>query len=292
MDVNRAFNVPFQDQEWAKKAAFGGLWTMLIVTSPFLYGYWLEYVRDVANGRELPLPKWGDYGRLWVRGFLLYLGLFIYSLPAFVLFVIGFAPLIGAAVSGSSSEGFMAAASGAVCLFSFLAVAWLVAVSIIAYAALVNYSMRENFGAMFAFGEIIGNVKKPGYWTAWGLSIVVWIAAGVVAGIVNGVLGIVPVLGFFAGMFVSGFAYYIAIVMSGHLLGQWAASVYGTPGLGAAAGPSMTPPPPPGMAPQQPAAPGTPPPPPAPPAEPAVPPPPSMPPEPPAGPPPEGGGGQ
>ena len=96
MDISRAFGAPFRDPRWAAKAAWAGLWTALLVTVPAVSGYHLDYIRNVAHGQDQPLPEWkGQLGRYWVRGFLLFLGIGIYVLPAVLIVLIGLIPALG-----------------------------------------------------------------------------------------------------------------------------------------------------------------------------------------------------
>ncbi|MBE0477267.1 MAG: DUF4013 domain-containing protein, partial [Coriobacteriia bacterium] len=234
MDVNRALTAPFQDKDWVKKASLGGLWALLIVTGPALYGYWLDYITAVAGGRESPLPEWNGFGRYWVRGFLLSIAMAIYLLPALILFGLGFIPLIVAAVSGAPEDAATFAGVGGICLFSLLGFVWAVAVSILVYAAVVNYALRESFGSLFAVGEILQRVRSGGYLQAWLMTLLIWFAAGAVGGMVNAILGeLVPFIGNLAGLFGTGFVYFLGAAISGHVLGQWASTAYGMPGTGA-----------------------------------------------------------
>ncbi|MDA3935821.1 MAG: DUF4013 domain-containing protein, partial [Actinomycetota bacterium] len=222
MDIGRAFGVPFKDEKWLAKTALGALWGLLGVTAPALTGYQLDYTRAVAEGRELPLLDWSDFGRLWVRGFLGSLAMFIYMIPAVIIGTIGLLPLIASAASGD--EMLAGAAMGTVCLTSFLAVAYVIAVSVFAYAALTNYAMRENFGSLFAFGEIWQRVKTPnsGYFMAWIMSMFFAFGASAVGSVLSAT-GI--------GAILVGWPLFISQIMTAHLLGQYAAVAYQRPGL-------------------------------------------------------------
>ena len=91
IDLGRAFKAPFADAEWVKKTLMGWLWMLLGVTAPAVYGAQLEYIKSVSEGRE-DLPDWSDFGNKWVKGFMLLIAGFIYTLPIWILFFILAAP--------------------------------------------------------------------------------------------------------------------------------------------------------------------------------------------------------
>lgn len=238
MDIERAFKAPFVDQKWHIKTLWAALWAGLGVTAPALTGYSLDYIRNVAHGYETPLPEWNrEFGRWWVRGFLAGLAAFIYLLPAIVLLLVGSLPLIFAAAASSGYGGDVTNAaallgSGTVCLTTLIAVIYAVAVSVFFYGAFVNYALSDDFGALFRVGEIMARLRTPdaGYFGAWGMSIVIGLAAGMVAGLAGSLLGATVVLAPVAG-FVGGAIGFLGNLMTSHLFGQYAGRAYGLPGL-------------------------------------------------------------
>jgi hypothetical protein len=247
MDIDRAIKAPFSDAAWLQKSLWAALWTGLFVTSPAVLGYRLDYIRNVANGYETPLPEWNkEFGRWWVRGFLVALALFIYSLPAIVLMLVGSIPLIVAAIaaggnSGSSAIGALAVAGGGtICLTLIVSILYLIAVSIFFSAAQVNFAFTDDFGALFRFKEITTRLRTEGagYFGAWGMSILISFAAGVVSGIAGTLVStmlqftiVLAVLSPLASGFVGGFVGFLAGLMTAHLFGQYAAKTYGLAGL-------------------------------------------------------------
>ena len=224
---------------------------LLIVTSPAVYGAMLDYIDSVSKGDER-LPDWSEFGSKWVRGFLVSVAGFIYFLPVTILGFVFAVPVIAAIASGSDS--FAGLAAGGMCLFWVIALVYVVAVSVLFYAAIVNYAQKKSFGAFFEFSAIMGHVRDgSGYFNAWLWSIVVSFAAGIVVSI----LSVVPVIGSIIGIA----TYYLAIMITGHLFGQWAAKTYGVTQVATPVGvPGYVPPayaaPAPPAPPAPPAAPG------------------------------------
>lgn len=258
-DLGRAFKAPFQDKDWVSKVLLGLLWGVIPFTIPAVYGAQLEYIRGVSEGDET-LPAWSDFGKKWVEGFMVVIAAFILYLPIIAIGSILLFPLILASTSSGSGESMMGAVlGGSMCLFFVIALIYGIAMSIYFSAATVNFAMKGGFGAFFAFGEILAHIRGDSkYFTAW---LYAWII-GAAGGAVTGALGSTGI-----GVIVSGGVAYLVAIMSGHVLGQWAAVAYGRNGLAAAAAPSAPPtglpvrpaPPVPGSVPP-PAAPVTPPP--------------------------------
>ncbi len=216
IDLGRAFKAPFADTDWVKKTLLGWLWMLLGVTSPAVYGAQLEYIKGVSEGRE-DLPDWSDFGAKWVKGFLLLVAGFIYFLPVIVLGFIFAIPVVIAAASDSNGLGGLAA--GGMCLFWLFAIVYSIAVAIVFYAATVNYAIKGEFGAFFQFSEILARVRDgSGYWAAWLWAIVVSFAAGLAVSILGAT---------FIGSILVPAVYYLSIMITGHIFGQWAARSYG-----------------------------------------------------------------
>jgi hypothetical protein len=267
MDIGRGVGAPFKDPAWITKSLLGGVWAVVPFTGFALTGYYLDYIRNTAHGKETPLPEWSLFSRFWVRGLLASIAILLYMLPAIVLILLAVISLIPASMMTSyesSMDVYTGAESllaGGLCLAFGLAFLYMIAVWIFAAAAITHYAMHEEFGSAFAFGEIKRRLSTPGasYGTALLMSIVISIVASAVASTVTAVLFVIPVLGWIAGWFVSAAIGFLGMLMAAHLFGQYAARAYGLPGPAGApatytAPPTYTPPPTmPASAPQPPA---------------------------------------
>jgi len=257
MNLSRAFSAPFEDREWTVKIGLGGLFGLLIVTMPAQFGAQMAYIRSVANGNE-ELPSWSDFGQKWINGFLLLVGMTIYMLPAIILmgipFFIGVSGLLYMEAGQPEPEA-LANNLAMICLLNVIAIAWIIAASIVFYAGMVNFSLTSKFGSMFALGEIMGHIRsRTGYFKAWAVSLLVAIVAGIAASILMMVL---------IGYIVAPWIYFISYLFIAHYFGQWAKIAYDlNPNVGSAVAAPVNPAPP---------TPPTPPSPPAPPATPTAP---------------------
>lgn len=250
-DIGRALKAPFDDAEWMNKTLLGFVWSLLVVTAPAVYGAQLEYTRRVAAGNET-LPEWDDFGTKWVEGLLVGIAGFLYFLPVLILGAVLVAPAaIAAAGSGGDSDAIAALVGGGTCVFTIVAMVYGVGMSIFFSAAMTHYAMTRSFGAFFRFGEIMAKVRGgTGYFTAWLYVLLISVILSTVSSFVSGLTGGL-------GAIVMPAVSYLAAMMMGHVMGQWARVAYAVaPGAGSGAnmpaagyvpdyGPAQFPPPPP-----------------------------------------------
>lgn len=219
IDIGRAFKAPFEDSEWISKTLLGFLWGLLVVTAPAVAGAQLEYIRGVSSGDER-LPSWDNFGNKWVEGFLVFVAGMLYFLPVVVLGFIFVVPaLIGALAAGSDTSSLAGGLiAGGLCLYLPIALIYSVAVSVLFSAALTNYAMRRSFGAFFEFSAIMALVRGgTGYFTAWLYTVLIAFVGSIVSGILSS-------SGF--GAILSPLVTFLVTMMSGHVLGQWAARAF------------------------------------------------------------------
>ena len=94
MDIGRAFKAIFDDPQWVVKLLLFFVFEILVVTSPAVVGYSMQYLRNVSEGHDTPLPDWSGFGQYWVRGLLVFLAAFVYVIVGLLLLVIGIIPAL------------------------------------------------------------------------------------------------------------------------------------------------------------------------------------------------------
>ncbi len=182
MDVGRSFTYMFEDQDWIKKILIGGIINVIPIVNFMSSGYFIEAVRNTAQGRELPLPEWDDFGGKFMKGLMAGVAGFLYMLP--IMIVVGVTVGLAAA-SASVSDSDAAEAVAAICpmIGYCLMFVYMILLILVLPAATVQYALTEQFGAFFRFGDIMAFIKANlgGYIIA----LLVALVAGVVAEIVG-----------------------------------------------------------------------------------------------------------
>lgn len=86
MDVERAIVYVFDDPDWLKKVALGGLLLLVPVLGWLVVaGYGMRLIRRSYVGDDRTLPQWDDFGGDAVRGLKAVLVLFVWSIPLWVV---------------------------------------------------------------------------------------------------------------------------------------------------------------------------------------------------------------
>lgn len=87
MDIGKSITYPFEDKEWAKKLLLGIIISIVPILNFAWIGYMLRTMRNVYDGAETLLPDWSEFGDKFVKGLLVSIASFIYSLPAWIVLI-------------------------------------------------------------------------------------------------------------------------------------------------------------------------------------------------------------
>jgi len=215
MDIGRSFGYMFHDKDWLVRILIGGLLSIVPILNFVVYGYMLQVLRNVAGGQELPLPTWDGFGEKFMKGLMLAIASFIYSLPLIILGVIVsiVMAIAGGAASGSSRDSAGAAGGIAgICMLVYYCVIFLYAIIVygfVMWPGVMRYAETGEFGVFFKFGENFGVAMSNlgGYIV---MLLVIWLA-----GIVASLVGLIACG---VGVFFTSFW---VILVSGHLFGQY-----------------------------------------------------------------------
>jgi len=208
MDIGKAFSFVFEDEKWVSKMLIGALFYLLsifIIGIFFVLGYFVELIRNVANGIPNPLPEWDNLGSKLGRGFMLFLVGFVYSLPIIVLYICAFIPTI--AVSGSDNEALSAVAGIISVVGLCLLFIYAIILMILFPAIAIRYAVTGSFGACFQFGQMFSFI---------GSNLGNYIIA-ILLTLVAGFIGELGIIACFVGVVVTMF---YALLFEGHLFGQ------------------------------------------------------------------------
>ncbi len=204
MDFGKAFTFVFEDEDWVKKIALGGLLSLIPVIGIFLViGYGLEVTKRVIKGDAEVLPDWSDFGGYLTKGFLVFLIVFVYMLPVFLIQACTSIPFLFDSPDDTLTAIFTIVTICFGC-FTFL-------YSLVAYlvlpAAVGRYAATGELGEAFKLGAIFGMVKDN--LGTYGMVLL----GGIVASMVASLGSIACVIGVLFTMVYS-------MAVNGHLWGQ------------------------------------------------------------------------
>ncbi len=187
MDIGRSFTYMFEDQDWIKKILIGGVVSLIPIVQFAALGYFIEALRNTAEGRELPLPEWDDFGGKFMKGLMVVIAVFLYLLP--IIFVMGI--VVGLTIAADSADSDAATTIATICsLISYcLLFVYMILVMLILPAAVIQYALTGQFGAFFRFGDIMALIKANvgGYIIALLVAMVAGLIAQIVGGIACGI---------------------------------------------------------------------------------------------------------
>lgn len=196
--LGEALRYPMESDEWIKTVLIGGVLSILgFLLIPLLpvYGYLVRVIRYNLAGDPEP-PTFGDWGELFTDGIqFLVIGIVYLLVPAIVgTFTVGGSI---AAIATGTQEGAMAGLAGLAVGFLLTFLLSLV-FGYIGVAAILNFVHEDRLGAAFDFDAIRTTVMSRDYAVAWLLSLVVFLGASIVSGVLN----VVPFLGAIVSAFV------------------------------------------------------------------------------------------
>ena len=162
-------------------------WLILIIGTiifPIVMGYGLRIYR----GARTP-PETDDLVGLFVDGIKLFIVQFIWAIPVIIVGVIFMGSSAALLMSGSDA----AAAAGAGGLFVGGLIMFVVAIIIALFSTIagVRFARTDSFGEAFNFRAILEHIGRIG----WGPYVIALVILMVVIGVVNAVLGVIPILG-------------------------------------------------------------------------------------------------
>ncbi|MFO7270191.1 DUF4013 domain-containing protein [Sphaerobacter thermophilus] len=205
MDIGRAFTFTFQDSQWIKKVAIGGLLVLIpIIGWLFVSGYWLRLVRQVVENEDVPLPEWNDFGGDLVRGLKFIVVAFVWSIPAAIVSLM-------ASFSGNGND-LSSTNLGLQCLSTILSLGAAFVQPLFA----TRVALTEDIGAGLQFGAIFNEIRPVATSLLIVLLMSIVIALLAMVGVVLCIIGVI-------------FTVFFAYVVQAHLYGQVRRQLQGDP---------------------------------------------------------------
>lgn len=226
IDIGRALQHPFQDQNWLSKLGIGALINIVPILNFAGTGYMVEHTDNVKKGADVPMPTWDNLGNLFMQGLKLVVVFFIYALPIIALSCIltVFAGGIAAVTQNSDSMSDAAGAGfGIVTLaVSCLSIIYAVFFLYLYPALFIQFARTKDIAPCLRLGEVFAIARKNSgdyimiFLVLIGISLVFSIIGSVLAITVVGLCLLIP-LGLLATPYLN--------VVIAHLCGQYDRSV-------------------------------------------------------------------
>lgn len=205
LNISRSFTYMFEDESWIMKIVIGGILLFIPIVNFLVIGYMLETLKRVADGVDIPLPEWADFGGKFIKGLMVFVIGFVYTIPIWLVACVVYGLL---AVAGVAESDAMASLAGLISTCaSCLYLIWMIVVWLVMPAALIKYAVTGELGSAFRFGELFSFISGN-------------IANYIVAIILAAVAVFVAYFGVIACFIGVLFTMFWAYLVIGHLLGQ------------------------------------------------------------------------
>jgi len=185
-----------------------GIVISIIPIVNFMFSGYLLNVAKSAMKKDMDLPKWENWGTLFVEGLLAFVIGIIYMLP--VVVILGGLLLVGGlSVPGLIAGGMLGMAGVMAGLGIYLVVLVIVGLVLgfLSTVALLTYAETRDFSSAFAFRDIIKKAFTGTY-------IVGFIITMVIVGVIAFIIGLIPFIGQFLSTFIVGTIAYTALAQA------------------------------------------------------------------------------
>ncbi len=200
MDIEEDVKFPTKDIEWIQKVLIGGILGIIPIINFIEYGYILKVMRGAIDGNP-GMPKWEDWGNLFINGLIAFIITLIYLIIPIVIISVSAGGIMAAAFSGNMNlmAGMIAGAIGGILIGLLLALVF----GFMVPMALAMYTKENSFGAGFRIGEILSRIKSvfADYITVYVVLIVLLF--------ILALLNSIPILGFLIWIFGT---FYVSVV--------------------------------------------------------------------------------
>lgn len=185
-----------------------GIVISIIPIVNFMFSGYLLNVAKSAMKKDMDLPKWENWGTLFVEGLLAFVIGIIYMLP--VVVILGGLLLVGGlSVPGLIAGGMLGMAGVMAGLGMYIVVLVIIALVLgfLSTVALLTYAETRDFSSAFAFRDIIKKAFTGTY-------IVGFIITMVIVGVIAFIIGLIPFIGQFLSTFIVGTIAYTALAQA------------------------------------------------------------------------------
>jgi len=225
LQIVQALRFVAEDPRWHEKLGLAAVIAMVPVLNFALTGYRVSLIRNVADGRDLPLPEWRDVTGLWWQGLPLALATWIYAAPMLLVLAAG-AVFTVAALAVADAGGDPWVALGAVGLVAVVGMLFLgaygLALSLVRPTLEIQYAREGTFASCFAWGTMLGAIRRnfEGYAVLWLALFAARTLTSTVLSPIISTLSAIPAIGQLLTMVVVALVYTYLGLAAAHLEGQ------------------------------------------------------------------------
>lgn len=180
MDFKRGLTFVTQDQNWLSKVGVGTLISLVPILNFAGIGYSMDVTRNVAQGRETPLPEWSDLGNQFVRGLLGTVVQFLWSLPILLVACPLYAVVLTGVAATSQGEDVGTGGSLAIAGVGLLIALGALALAPFTMVAFTRYAITNSFSEAMP-GPVLREMR--GHFRPWGSILLAALAFGVLFGV-------------------------------------------------------------------------------------------------------------
>src|SRR5512139_1984277 len=112
MDIVEEIKFPSKDSEWIPKVLIGGIVALIPILNLIAGGYFLKVMKGAMDDKS-GMPKWDDWGNLFINGLMAAIIGLIYMIIPILILAVSAGSIITAALSGNT-ELLFGALAGAV----------------------------------------------------------------------------------------------------------------------------------------------------------------------------------
>jgi hypothetical protein len=166
-DFGASFTFMFKDPNWVTKYLIGILIALVPILNLAWSGYGVGIIRNMAQGKENPLPEWDSIGDKFKDGLFVAIAGLIYNLPLLLVACLASLPAALIPQDNPDAAGTMFAAVYG--LFGCCALVYVLLYSFLLPAMLIHYARNNTFGSLFQVKEIFALVSTNigQYLMAW-----------------------------------------------------------------------------------------------------------------------------